>query len=182
MFDTTKLEWMNGQYLSALPAAKLLPAVVRELQRMGVDPGGRDLAPLIDAVKTRSRTILQVAERVAVRLDPSRAALDSQGQALVGKMGAAFSANLRLAADALEQLGPAEWTEDRILETLKRVAKTHGLKLGDSMQPVRVALTGSTVSEPVSELLAVVDRGSAIARLREVAALPEGGGTRPARA
>ena len=54
-------------YLSALPAAKLLPAVVRELQRMGVESGGRDLAPLIDAVKTRSRTILQVAERVAVR-------------------------------------------------------------------------------------------------------------------
>ena len=59
------------------------------------------------------------------------------------------------------------------------MAKTHGLKLGDAMQPVRVALTGSTVSEPVNELLAVVDRGSAIARLREVAALPEGGGTQP---
>ena len=36
------------------------------------------------------------------------------------------------------------------------------------MQPVRVALTGSTVSEPVNELLAVVDRATALARLREV--------------
>jgi glutamyl/glutaminyl-tRNA synthetase len=34
------------------------------------------------------------------------------------------------------------------------------------MQPVRVALTGSTVSEPVNELLAVVGRQQSLARLR----------------
>jgi glutamyl-tRNA synthetase len=169
VFDTTKLEWMNGQYLSALPASELLPVVLRELERMGVSAGARDLTPLIDAVKTRSRTILHVAEQVAVRLDPSRAALDPKAEALIRRMGPAFSANLRLAADALERLGPAEWTADRILQSLKGVAETNGLKLGDAMQPVRVALTGSRVSEPVNELLAVVDRATALARLHEVA-------------
>jgi glutamyl-tRNA synthetase len=169
VFDTTKLEWMNGQYLSALPAVELLPGVLRELERMGVSAGGRNLVPLIEAVKTRSRTLLHVAEQVAVRLDPSRAALDPKGEALIRKLGAAFSTNLRLAADALERLGQPEWTADRILQSLKQVAETHGLKLGDAMQPVRVALTGSTVSEPVNELLAVVDRLTALARLREVA-------------
>jgi glutamyl-tRNA synthetase len=169
VFDTTKLEWMNGQYLSALPASELLPAVLRELERMGVSAGARDLTPLIEAVKTRSRTILHVAEQVAVRLDPSRAAPDSKAEALIRRMGPTFSANLRLAVDALERLEPAEWTADRILQSLKGVAETNGLKLGDAMQPVRVALTGSTVSEPVNELLAVVDRGTALARLREVA-------------
>ena len=176
VFDTTKLEWMNGQYLSALPAAELLPAVARELERMGVAVQGRDLTPLVDAVKTRSRTILHVAEQVAVRLDPSRAALDPKGEALIVKMGASFPLNLRRAADALEQVPPADWHPERILETLKRMAETHGLKLGDAMQPVRVALTGSTVSEPVNALLAVVDRGTALARLREVASRRDDGG------
>jgi glutamyl-tRNA synthetase len=169
VFDTTKLEWMNGQYLSALPAAELLPAVRRELERMGVDVAGRDLVPLIEAVKTRSRTILHVAEQVAVRLDPSRAALDPKGEALIRKMGAAFAANLLRAADALERLGAVEWNAGRILEVLKQTAEAHGLKLGDALQPVRVALTGSTVSEPVNELLAVVDRATALRRLREFA-------------
>jgi len=183
VFDTTKLEWMNGQYLSALPAAELLPAVVRELERMGVAVRGRDLAPLVDAVKTRSRTILQIAEQVAVRLDPSRATLDPKGEALIRKMGASFALNLRRAADALEQLPPADWVPERILETLKGVAETHNLKLGDAMQPVRVALTGSTVSEPVNELLAVVDRGTALACLREMASRWDaGGGTAGAQA
>jgi glutamyl-tRNA synthetase len=176
VFDTTKLEWMNGQYLSALPAAELLPAVRRELQRMGVDAGGRDLIPPIEAVKTRSRTILHVAEQVAVRLDPSRAPLDPKGETLIRKMGPAFPANLLRAADALEQVGPHEWRADRILEVLKQMAETHGLKLGDALQPVRVALTGATVSEPVNELLSVVERATALRRLREVARQSDQGG------
>ena len=169
VFDTTKLEWMNGQYLSALPAAELVPPVERELARMGVSTAGRDLAALVDAVKARSRTILHIAEQVAVRLDPARAQMDAKGEALAKKLGAAFAANLRLAADALERLPPEGWTAERILDVLKAVAEAHSLKLGDAMQPVRVALTGSTVSEPVNELLAVVARPTALARLREVA-------------
>ena len=181
VFDTTKLEWMNGQYLSALPAGELVPAVARELGRMSVDAGGRDLAALVNSVKARSRTILHVAEQVAVRLDPSRARLDAKGEALIRKLGPAFPANLVLAADALEALPAHGWTADRILEALKQVAATHELKLGDAMQPVRVALTGSTVSEPVNELLAVMDRAAALARLREVASRGgEGGDARVA--
>jgi glutamyl-tRNA synthetase len=182
VFDTTKLEWMNGQYLSALPAMELLPAVLRELERMGVDPGGRDLVPLIEAVKTRSRTILHVAEQVAVRLDPSRASLDPKGETLIRKMGPAFAANLLRAADALEQVAPAEWRTERILEALKQMAEAHGLKLGDALQPVRVALTGSTVSEPVNELLAVVERAAALQRLREFARQSDQGGARAVQA
>jgi len=169
VFDTAKLEWMNGEYLSALPAEDLVPAVRRELEQMQVASGPRDLVPLINAVKGRSRTILQIAERVAVRLDPSRATIDAKGQALIHKMGPAFGANLERAAAALERLAPGDWTAEAILECLKGVAEAPGLKLGDAMQPVRVALTGSTVSEPVNELLAVVDRGTALGRLRDMA-------------
>jgi glutamyl-tRNA synthetase len=169
VFDTTKLEWMNGQYLSALPAGELVASVRRQLDRIGVDPGGRDLTPLIDAVKARSRTIIHVAEQIAVRLDPARAPLDPKGEALIRKMGPAFSANLETAANALEQLPADGWAAERIVECLKHVAEAHALKLGDAMQPIRVALTGSTVSEPVNELLTVVGRQRALERMRAVA-------------
>ena len=175
VFDATKLEWMNGQYLSALPAEELLEPVRRQLGRLGVDAGDRDLRPMIDAVKARSRTILHVAEQVAVRLDPSRAPLDQKGEALAARLGDAFSANLRHAAAALAPLSAADWQPDAILEALKGTAAEHGLKLGDAMQPIRVALTGSTVSEPVNELLAVVGRDQSLARIESVAA-----GRRPA--
>jgi glutamyl-tRNA synthetase len=169
VFDATKLEWMNGQYLSALPAEELLGPVRRRLEQIGVSDGGRDLRPLIDSVKARSRTILHVAEQVAVRLDPSRSQLDDKGEALIRKMGPAFSANLLRAAEALESLRNGAWTADRLLACLKSVAETNGLKLGDAMQPIRVALTGSTVSEPVNELLEVVGPDRSLARIRDVA-------------
>src|SRR6188472_3325898 len=95
VFDTTKLEWMNGQYLSALPVDELEPPVRRQLEQMGIKVD-RDLRPLIDSVKARSRTILHVAQQVAVRLDPSRANLDAKGEALIKKMGPAFGRNLGL--------------------------------------------------------------------------------------
>ena len=125
-------------------------------------------------MKARSRTILHVADRVAVRLDPSRSSLDEKGTALIRKMGPAFSSNLLRAADALEPLGNGDWTADRILSRLKEVADANGLKLGDAMQPIRVALTGSTVSEPVNELLEVVGPERSLARMREVARTASG--------
>ncbi len=165
VFDTTKLEWMNGQYLSALPAEELLEPVQRQLSRMGVRHD-RDIRPLIDAVKARSRTILHIAEQVAVRLDPSRSRPDPKGEALIRKMGPAFVENRALAVTALESLTAAEWKPDQILAALKGAAESNNLKLGDVMQPVRVALTGSTVSEPVNELLFVVGPQSSIKTLK----------------
>ncbi|HEX2250843.1 MAG TPA: glutamate--tRNA ligase [Gemmatimonadales bacterium] len=166
VFDTTKLEWMNGQYLSFTSAEELLAPVRRQLQRLGVDDRGRDLRPIIESVKARSRTIIQLAEQVSVRLDPQRAKPDDKGQALIKKMGSQFDRSLERASAALEYIPPTEWNPDQILSTLKEVAETNKLKLGDLMQPVRVALTGSTVSEPVNELLYVVGRESSINTLR----------------
>jgi glutamyl-tRNA synthetase len=165
VFDTTKLEWMNGQYLSMLPVEELVEPVRRQLSLMGVKADG-DLAPVINSVKARSRTILHVAEQVAVRLEPARSRPDEKGQALIHKMGPAFEGNLARARAALESLKPTEWNPDQLLTTLKGVAESNQLKLGDVMQPVRVALTGSTVSEPVNELLFVVGRQSSINTLK----------------
>ncbi|MEO8295176.1 MAG: glutamate--tRNA ligase [Gemmatimonadota bacterium] len=169
VFDTTKLEWMNGQYLSMLSADELLVPVERELGRMGVDASDRDVRPLIDSVKARSRTILDVANQVAVRLDAQRVVLDDKATQFQAKLGDSFSRNLRLAADALDQVPAIEWNPDKTLEALKHAATTHDVKLGDAMQPIRIALTGTTVSEPVNELLVVVGREKALERLRSFA-------------
>jgi len=166
VFDTTKLEWMNGQYLSALPAEALIPAVTRELERLGVSYASADLlTPYINAVKTRSRTLLDVARQVAVRLDAGQVQLDDKGRALVEKMGDGYPRSLTLARQTLESIPEAEWQHQRILGALKETVETEGMKLGDLLQPIRVALTGSTVSEPVNELLEVVGRAASLARL-----------------
>jgi len=167
VFDTVKLEWMNGQYLSAMPAEALLPAVERQLERIQVSPDGRDLRPIVDTVKVRSRTVLQLADQIAVRLDAARIARDDKAEALVRKMADRFGANLAAAADHLSRV--TDWTAASAEEALRRLADETGQKVGDVMQPIRVALTGSTVSEPVPALLEVVGREESLARMRRAA-------------
>lgn len=165
VFDTTKLEWMNGQYISMASAESLTGPVRRQLERLGTDPDGRALDALIDAVKTRSRTVTQLAEQIAVRIDPARIVRDEKATKLVAKMGPAFGESLSQARRALAEVGPDGWQADHLLEVLKATAEAGSIKLGDLMQPIRVALTGTTVSEPVNELLVVVGREESLRRL-----------------
>jgi glutamyl-tRNA synthetase len=166
VFDTTKLEWMNGQYLSLLPVDELAAPVAAALEEMGVAvPDRAVLTRCIDAVKARSRTILDVARQVAARVDGTRVELDDMGRKLMDKLGPAYGRSLQRAVEALQEIPPADWSADRILEALKARAEAEGVKLGDALQPIRVALTGSTVSEPVNELVWVVGRDEVLRRL-----------------
>jgi glutamyl/glutaminyl-tRNA synthetase len=158
---------MNGQYLSATAAEDLREPVERQLERLGAASVGHDLLPIIDAVKARSRTVVQLAEQVAVRLHGPVGDPDPKAAAVKQKMGPAFEESLMRAVQALEPLGADQWNSDSILAAIKASAEATGTKLGDAMQPIRIALTGATVSEPVNELLVVEGRDAAIARLRE---------------
>src|SRR5262245_15562467 len=125
---------MNGQYLSMRSAAELEPEVRRELGVMGIDPGARDIKPVIEAVKARSNLIPDIAKQAAVRLDPALAVVDEKGEALRKKLGAAFSENLKLAVGVLEGLGAGDWVAEKLTDPLKAAAEAKGLKLGDLMQ------------------------------------------------
>src|SRR5690349_8239966 len=80
IFDMTKLEWMNGQYLSATPAEALYPLVSPHLAQYGVRGDREAILRAIAAVKTRSRTTLDVARQVAVRLDATHLQLDEKAK------------------------------------------------------------------------------------------------------
>lgn len=164
VFDTAKLEWMNGQYLSRLPAVDLVAPVSDALAGLGITADG-DLVPLIEAVKARSRTITQISDQVAVRLRASPEPLDDKALKFIRKQGESFPRDLRLVTDALSEVNPSEWNAESILTAIRNTAETHDRKLGDVMQPVRIALTGGTVSEPVNELLEVMGRKTSLAKL-----------------
>jgi len=162
IFDTTKLEWMNGQYLSMTSAEDLYPLVAPRLEQLGVN-GNRDaVLKAIAAVKTRSRTTIDVARQVAVRLDPKYATLDEKAQKEVAKDPAGYKTSL---AASIAVLTTADWTPEALEQALRRLAEQQGVAAGKVFQPIRIALTGGTVSEPVNELLYVVGKEAALRRL-----------------
>jgi glutamyl-tRNA synthetase len=168
VFDTTKLEWMNGQYLTAKSAEELYPLVQPELAKLGLNGSKKDdVLRAITAVKTRSRTTLDVARQVAVRLDGKYVTLDEKAQKEIAKDPAAYHAALAASVVALKN---ADWTPAGLEQVLRNLAEERNVAAGKIFQPIRIALTGGTVSEPVNELLSVVGKEAAVRRL-EAAAL-----------
>jgi len=159
IFDTTKLKWMNGQYLSATSAEDLY-ALVEPLLGMTADKSA--VLKAIAAVKTRSHTTIEVAQQVAVRLDASKVKLDEKAEKEIAKDPAGYKAALQAAVAALKD---TEWTPAAIEARLRKLAEEMGVPAGKVFQPIRIALTGGTVSEPVNELLFVIGKDAALKRL-----------------
>jgi glutamyl-tRNA synthetase len=102
---------------------------------------------------------------VRAGLDP--VVFDEKATEFVAKDPAAYRAALTDAVQALE--GVPDWTPAPLEAALRQLAEAKGLKLGAVMQPVRIALTGGLVSEPVNELVAVIGKDDVLKRLRAAA-------------
>ena len=163
VFDTTKLEWMNGQYLSAKSPDELYPLVRPELEKLGLNGNKDAVLKAIAAVKTRSRTTLDVARQVAVRLDGKFVTLDDKAKKEIGKDAAGYRQSLGAAVEVLKSV--TEWSPESLEKVLRTLAEQRNVAAGKVFQPIRIALTGGTVSEPVNELLAVVGKEAALRRL-----------------
>jgi len=166
VFDMTKLEWMNGQYLSMASAQDLYPLVAPQLEKLGLNGNQEAVLKAITAVKTRSRTTLDVARQVAVRLDAKFVEVDDKAKREIAKDPAGHVAALQA---ALEVLKDADWKPETLERALRELAERRGVASGKIFQPIRIALTGGTVSEPVNELLYVVGKDAALKRLAAAA-------------
>ncbi|MGH7675255.1 MAG: glutamate--tRNA ligase [Gemmatimonadales bacterium] len=171
VFDHAKLEWMNGQYLSQMPPEALYDVVAPQLGALGVDGDRAAITRAIGAVKTRSRTTLDVARQVAVRLDAKHVATDDKARREIAADPAGYRAALEASLAALRD---AEWSAAALEQRLRRLADERGVAAGKIFQPIRIALTGGTVSEPVPELLYVVGKDAALGRLAQAAATAAG--------
>src|SRR6266567_3769544 len=116
IFDMTKLEWMNGQYLSMTPAEDLYPLVAPQLEKLGVNGNREAVLKAIAAVKTRSRTTLDVARQVAARLDAKHVVVDEKAKKEIAKDPASYKAALEASVAVLKA---ADWTPEVLERTLR---------------------------------------------------------------
>jgi glutamyl-tRNA synthetase len=155
-FDMAKLTNLNAHYLRDMPNEELLPLVLPRIEaKIGrkVDAVGlQRLSQGMNGVKQRSRTVVELADNLvfyahdgapAIADDKARAQLTADAKTLLAKL-----------ASALE--GENDWTEPAMESAIRRFAEAEGVKLGQVAQPLRVALSGSTVSPGIFEVLAVL--------------------------
>ena len=170
IFDPRKLEWMNGQHLSLLAAAVLEPKVTPELIAAGLATTAeldrrRDwYLSLIDLLKVRARTVHDIVRQAApyfpgpIEYDPAAVAKQWKDREAVVEL-------LRTVRQRLASV--PQWDAQALEEALRQLAEERGVAAGKIFQPLRVALTGVSVSPGIFDVLIAAGRELSLTRLDE---------------
>src|SRR3989338_7000161 len=166
IFDTEKLDWLQGQWVRKLAPeeffAYIRPAIEQHLPEALVDPNLPKKLPLIQERITfahEAPDMLAYFYRV-----PTVTA-----ELLVNEKQGVTQENLpqllQIATSVLQDTAPESWTEEHLLKTFRDTAKSHSLKLGQLLWPLRVALTGRAYSPGAVEVTMVLGKETSIKRI-----------------
>ena len=171
--DFAKLADVNAHYIRQastdellarikdfLPDAEGGPALASRIQAVGWDK----LAAALPSLKERAKTLKELVDGAGYLLASRPLALDDKAAKL---LDAEARANLAKLLALFE--GVADWKAPAIEAVVRDFVSASGLKLGKIAQPLRAALTGSAVSPPVFDVMAVLGRDEALARIRDQA-------------
>ena len=169
-FDFKKLEHLNGIYIREADDARLAAIVAPQIEStLGRTLTADDSAKLVaamPALKLRAKSTLALAEgalflfeaRPLTYSDAARALLDDAGLDLLAKV-----------INVLQEC--PQWAESALESAVKGVAEEVAVGLGKVAQPLRAALTGRTTSPGIYDVLLLLGREEAMARLNDALGL-----------
>jgi len=156
IFDEKKLRWLNGRFMRELPHDDYSAAVARHLGR----EADEQLRAACAIAQEKAQTLEEVWPLIRFLFEPP--VDDPKAWGKVMKEGAGQI--LDAAAEVLAGVDPFE--PDSIEEALAPLLERFDLKPGKLYQPIRVAITGTSVSPGIFESLAVLGRERSLERIR----------------
>jgi glutamyl-tRNA synthetase len=162
IFDERKLRWMNGRYMRELPLSEYVEAVAEWLRREGHSDAAGDRERLHVAcaiAQDKAQTLAEVWPLIRFLYEPP--VEDAEAWSRV--MGPEAADRMSAALEVLRDTEPfdGEHLESALTALLERI----DAKPRDVYQPLRVAITGSTVSPGIFESLAALGREESLRRI-----------------
>jgi glutamyl-tRNA synthetase len=152
VFDEQKLRWMNGRYLRELDPD--------ELRRRLEELYGREVPPeAVEISQEKMQTLSEFWDLAGFLVE--RREIDPKAWDRV--MGDGGPDRLRAAREALEAAEPFD--TDTVERALRGVVERLEVKPKEVFQPIRVAITGTTVSPGIFESVAALGRDETLARI-----------------
>jgi len=174
VFNPEKLLWLNHQYIMKAAPESLAALVVPFLVREGVIAEGAavDRAWLAKAVVTlqeRARTLVELASSLRYFFaDPDAYEEKARAKFLNEK-------TLPLLTELMAGLNDlTDYSHEAIEKIFSGIVEKHGVKLGALAQPVRVGLTGGTVSPGIFEVIEIIGKEATMRRLEKAVASVKG--------
>jgi glutamyl-tRNA synthetase len=165
--DYAKLLHVNGVYLRATDNVPLVRDTLSLLAgRPGIvlgEDSERRLLALMPHLKERAKTLLELADNAAFLVRVPPLPMEPKAASVLNESAVALLVAL---GESMAEVGFSVGAVDA---ALRKFADSHGLKLGQVAQPLRVALTGSTTSPPIDATLVALGREETLARIRAAA-------------
>jgi glutamyl-tRNA synthetase len=173
-FDFAKLEDLNGHYIRTTDDQELLLRIEDLLPYL---PNGAAITERLDAnmraklliampgLKERAKTLIELINGAEFLFADRPLPLDEKAEKLLDQ-----DARQKLAEMLPKLEAASRWQAGELEEIVRAFAEATGAKLGKVAQPLRAALTGKAVSPPVFDVMAVLGREEALARIRDQAA------------
>lgn len=155
-----KLDWLNQHYLKTLDPSQIAKPFADQLKKLQLNiQEGPELEALIAVQAERCKTLKEMAEKsryffeVEINYDPA-----AQKH---------LSEDIRPGLEAIKQKIAAleNWNKETLHESIVSVAEEQGVKLGKLAQPLRVAVTGGTVSPSIDITLFLLGKKRVLQRL-----------------
>jgi glutamyl-tRNA synthetase len=160
-FNPEKLAWLNQEYVKAAGPAALAARLREHMERRGVDwRGGPALEKVVEAYRERAVTLEDMVQASWYAFNDLHSVDEKAARQ---HLKPAIAAPLAEVAKRLAAL--AEWRREAIHEAVAAVAAEAGIGFGKIGQPIRVAVTGGTVSPPIDVTLDLIGRERSLARL-----------------
>lgn len=141
---------------------RLVADVMVERHGLTVDQRGSELLfRAMKDLKPRAKTLVDMADGAAFLLRPRPLPVDAKAEKILANGGR------DLLADLLPSMDSLEWTAATLEAWARETAERRELKLGKVAQPIRAALSGSTVSPPIFEVMEILGRDESLARIRD---------------
>lgn len=160
-FNPEKLLWLNHHYLMHSEPVHVAHHLRWHLGRLGVDPSeGPDPVDVVIAQRERNKTLVEMARNSLFWYRDFETYETKAAEKHLTTESADVLADLR------ERLATvSDWRKESLHAAVEACSVTRGIKMGAVAQPLRVAVTGSTVSPPIDVTLALLGQAKTLARI-----------------
>jgi glutamyl-tRNA synthetase len=167
VFNPQKLLWLNHTYMKTLPKTVIAEQLLPFMKERGIEADSEPRLWLrIETLRERSKTLLEMAEWMKLYYTET---IEYDPKAKERYLKPEILPALKALLEGLES--QEGFDEDGVKRVFSKVLEAYGLSLGELAQPLRVVLTGGTVSPGIFEVIVAMGKAKVLKRLQEAVAL-----------
>lgn len=160
-FNTEKLLWLNQQYIKNSTAEHVAHHLSWHMGQLGIDPAsGPALTDVVSIQQERAKTLVEMAANSRFFYQEVTEYDEKAANKNLNEK------SLPLLKDMLQRLtSVSEWLAEPVHAEVKACAEANEVGMGKVAQPIRVAITGNTVSPSLDVTLALLGRERTLAAI-----------------